>query len=30
MVDRALVRSRQFSWEQCAAGLAGLYRDALA
>ncbi len=30
MVDRALVRSGQFTWEKCAAGLAGLYRDALA
>jgi glycosyltransferase involved in cell wall biosynthesis len=30
MVDRALVRSGQFTWERCAAGLAGLYRDALA
>jgi glycosyltransferase involved in cell wall biosynthesis len=30
MVDRALVGSGQFTWERCAAGLAGLYRDALA
>ena len=30
MVERALVRSGQFTWEKSAAGLAGLYRDALA
>jgi len=30
MVDRARIRSGQFTWEKCAAGLAGLYRDALA
>ena len=28
LVDRATVRSAQFTWEACAAGLAALYRDA--
>jgi alpha-1,3-rhamnosyl/mannosyltransferase len=30
LTTRGLARSAMFSWPRCAAGLAGLYRDAMA
>jgi len=30
LIERGRVRSQGFTWEACAAGLAGLYRDAVA